>query len=137
MDGKGPAPKDPEQRRTRHVPQRGDWVEIRPREGRPPKLPAGDWHPRAAQSWVSWWKDPAASQWSEAQQAELVELLALADEFWRGSTVRAPEMRQRCDGLGLTLKGKRDLRWRVAPEEFEVPAVPVSAAERRARLKVV
>jgi hypothetical protein len=87
--------------------------------GEIPALPDGDWHPRAAASWALWWSDPAASQWSESQHVELVELLALTDEFWRGATTRANEMRLRADGLGLTQKGKQDRRWRVVVPEPE------------------
>ena len=134
----GPAPKMAEQRRRANAPARGEWVEIHRREGEIPPLPEGDWHPRAARSWGLWWSDPAASQWTDSQEGEVVELLALTDEFWRGNTTRANEMRLRADGLGLTQKGKRDLRWKVAEgEEPAAPAAPKAAADRRARLKVV
>lgn len=134
----GPVPKLPEQRRRANTPARGEWVEIHRRDGEIPPLPDGDWHPRAARSWGLWWSDPAASQWTDAQEGEVVELLALTDEFWRGATARANEMRLRADGLGLTQKGKRDLRWRVAEDgEAAAPATPKAAADRRSRLKVV
>ena len=137
MAGQGFAPKLPDQRRNKAAPMRGEWVDISRRVGEVPPLPEGEWHPRAARSWALWWTDPAASQWTEAQEGEVVELLALTDEFWRGSTVRANEMRLRADGLGLTQKGKRDLRWRVVEAEVDAPAPPKPAAARRARLKVV
>ena len=137
MGGQGFAPKSPDQRRNRVAPARGEWVDIAPRDGEIPPLPDGDWHPRAARSWALWWSDPAASQWTQAQEAEVVELLALTDDFWRGATARANEMRLRADGLGLTQKGKRDLRWRVIVPEAAQVDQPKPAAARRARLKVV
>ena len=137
MAGHGFAPKDPEQRRNRVAPQRGEWVDLVAPTHEIPALPDGDWHPRAQRSWGLWWSDPASSQWTDSQHSEVVELLALTDEFWRGATARANEMRLRADGLGLTQKGKRDLRWRVPPAEAEVVAAPKAAAARRARLKVV
>lgn len=137
MAGNGPAPKLPEQRRNRVAPSRGEWVDIARREAPVPPLPDGEWHPRAARSWALWWTDPAASQWTDAQEGEVVELLALTDEFWNGNTTRANEMRLRADGLGLTQKGKRDLRWRVVGDEPVATAPPKPAAARRARLKVV
>jgi hypothetical protein len=138
MAGNGPAPKLPEQRRHRAEPQRGEWVTL-PRERREvPDLPPGEWHDRAAAAWSHWWSDPAATQWSDSQFDELVALLALSDEFWQGNRTRAAEMRLRMDGLGLTLKGKRDLRWR-APDDDEAapPARPKAGAARRKRLQVV
>lgn len=138
MAGQGFAPKAPDQRRNKAAPQRGEWIDISRRDGEIPPLPDGDWHPRAARSWGLWWSDPAASQWTDAQEGEVVELLMLTDEFWRGATARANEMRLRADGLGLTQKGKRDLRWKVAEGEPATVATPPKAAEsRRARLKVV
>lgn len=101
-----------------------------------PPLPPGEWCARAVAGWSAWWSDPAATQWSESQHDEVVVLLELAQEFWTGNRVRANEMRLRMDGLGLTLKGKRDLRWRVADEATE-PKKPQPAAKRRQRLKVV
>jgi hypothetical protein len=132
MAGHGPAPKLPEQRRDRSPKLRGEWVELSSTPGEVPSLPDGEWHPRAAASWALWWSDPAASQWSEAQRSELVELLALTDEFWGGNTTRANEMRLRTDGLGLTQKGKRDFRWRIveAPEDESKPAAKQSKYQR-------
>jgi hypothetical protein len=138
MAGTGPAPKLPEQRRNGNQKARGEWTELPRRVGHPvPALPEGDWHFRAVESWGYWWSDPASSQWTDSQFPELVELLMLSDEFWRGNMARAPEMRLRSDGLGLTLKGKQDRRWRVVSEDAPVPAAVRPASERRARLKVV
>jgi hypothetical protein len=45
---------------------------------------------------------------------------------------KAAEVRVRMDGLGLTPKGKRDLRWRVAERQAE-PERPKLAEVRRPR----
>lgn len=137
MAGVGPAPKDVEQRRNRVAPSRGEWVDLPAGNGVVPEIPEGDWPSRAVESWRLWWSDPAASQWTEAQFSDVVELLAITSEFWSGNTVRAAEMRLRADGLGLTQKGKRDLRWRVKRDEDAPVRVAKPAAARRARLKVV
>jgi hypothetical protein len=114
---------------------RGDWVDLPDTAGDAPELPPGDWHFQAANSWKLWWADPASSQWSESQRAELVELLALTQDFWLGNLARAAEMRLRADGLGLTLKGKQDRRWRVVPAEVDEPAK--KAKSRYQHLKAV
>lgn len=131
----GPAPKAKEARRRVNVPARGEWTNLERRVLPVPDVPAGEWHARAVESWRLWWSDPAASQWDESQEAELVELLALSHEFWCGNTARAPEMRLRADGLGLTLKGKQDRRWRVVPPE--TPEPPKAKKSRYQHLKAV
>src|SRR5437867_1618216 len=105
MAGIGPAPKDSEQRRNANPKLRGEWVDLPAASGVVPALPEGEWHFRAVESWGLWWSDPAASQWSEAQFSDVVELLAITSEFWGGASARANEMRLRADGLGLTQKG--------------------------------
>lgn len=135
MAGSGPAPKFPEQRRNRNEKQRGEWVDIPAHGVDVPPMPDGAWSARSIAAWSSWWSDPAATQWTESQFDEVVVLLALTEEFWQGNYTRANEMRLRSDGLGLTQKGKRDLRWRIG--EGEAPPKPKPAAKRRSRLKVV
>ena len=63
---------------------------------------------------------------------------ALAEILEAGLLTHASEIRLRSDGLGLTQKGKRDMRWRVeAKDEPAVVEKPKASASRRARLKVV
>lgn len=135
MAGQGPAPKPGDQRRTRHVPQRGDWVELpRARRGAIPK-PSDGWSGRTVQAWRAWWRDPAATQWTDADREAV---WALAELMEAGLLTHASEIRLRSDGLGLTQKGKRDMRWRVeASDEPAVAERPKASATRRARLKVV
>lgn len=151
MAGRGPAPKPPEQRRNRSAPQRGEWVDL-PAVSTP-VLPAleesWDWHPRTAALWNAWREDPATTQFGPAEVAAAVELAWLVDEFATGNVrdpegdekqaarerITAAELRLRMDGLGLTAKGKRDLRWR-APTEVvaeQVPDRPKLAEVRRLR----
>lgn len=117
MAGRGPAPKDPAARARRNAVQRGEWLELPAQGEAPPGMPASageaGWLQATADAWVAWWSDPAATQWGPAQQNAVLELLVLTDQFWRGKTGVANEMRLRQDALGLTEKGKRDLRWRV------------------------
>lgn len=138
----GRAPKEPEQRRTRHVPQRGEWLDL-PAENtnRPPAMPSapkGGWSTGSKSAWRSWWRDPVSLLWSPADREALRAVVYLHHEVERGKLSVAPEVRLRLDLLGLSQKGKRDLRWRVVADELEPKRdVPVPAAERRQNLKVV
>lgn len=152
MAGNGPAPKGEGQRRRRNVPERGEWVTLGPLSE--PVLPvleslhAGwSWHPRTVAAWAAWREDPATSQFGPAERAAAVELAWLMDEFAAGNVqdsegeerlaarerITASELRLRMDGLGLTLKGKRDLRLRVADEAVAAPTRPKLAEVRRLR----
>jgi hypothetical protein len=136
MAGHGPAPKPAEQRRDRHQKQRGEWVDLpKVRKGPIPKH-SPDWSARTVSAWRAWWRDPAATQWTEADKDAVWALAELLDA---GLIRNAAEIRLRSDGLGLTQKGKRDMRWRVEVEDEAtvVDAKPKASAARRARLKVV
>lgn len=125
MAGRGPAPKQEGQRRRRNAPERGEWVDLKPL-GEPvlPELDgAREWHPRTVALWEAWREDPATGMYGPAERAAVVELAYLTDEFVTGGDpevrfqrVTPAELRQRMDGLGLTAKGKRDLRWRTVAE---------------------
>jgi hypothetical protein len=74
-----------------------------------------------------------------AEIAAAVELAYVMEEYVRGIE-RPNEVRLRMDGLGLTPKGKRDLRYRVDPAGEPEPAprrAPTSSSKRRSRLSDV
>jgi len=125
MAGRGPAPK--ESRRRRNAPARGEWVDLAPLE-RPvlPELPEGEWRPATRATWDAWRSDPVSAQWSPADVAFALDTILLHNEMKKPN-----EVRLRMDSLGLTPKGKRDLRWRItAPVEAEVTSI---TRERRLR----
>lgn len=122
MAGRGPAPKPSGARRNKSAPRRGDWEELRPPEGDPPKLPPrgkgrGSWSERTRRAWNAWWSDPVSTKWTPSDR-ELVEHLADVFEEWvrdPETAGRATEVRQLRDVLGLTPKGRQDRRWSIAP----------------------
>jgi hypothetical protein len=120
----GPAPADPSRRRRRNTPARGEWVDldllVAPVLG---DLPCGDWHPRTRALWDAWRADPVTATWTPADCGAAVELAHLVDLVVRGRSKLAPEMRLRMDGLGLTAKGRRDLRLRTPSEPTRDPSV--------------
>jgi len=135
MAGRGPAPKPKEQRRNRGAPARGEWVDL-PAVDDPilPELPkrprgTGRWHARTAAAWAAWRRDPATTQYGPAEVAAALELAWLHTDSIVDGEPKASEIRLRMDGLGLTAKGKRDLRWR-APTEHAAEDVKPDRAPR-------
>ena len=133
----GPVPQN--SRRRRNIPARGEWIDLPPLE-RPvlPELPErGDgeaWSAMTQATWEAWRRDPVTAQYSPADIAYALDAIRLYDRMTPRS---ANEVRLRMDGLGLTPKGKRDLRWRVVEEPGEVVplrAVDSRSADRRRRL---
>lgn len=151
MAGRGPAPKQPEQRRRTNAPARGEWVDLPPvpKSAKDRALPAlpkrpthiGGWSTRTRAIWAAWREDPATTQYGPAEVAAAVELAWLFEEYVRESTGKlASEVRQRMDGLGLTPKGKRDLRWRVPGVDVAVTEAPdelAAARERKQRVRAI
>lgn len=110
------------------------------------KLPAGVWHSRTEALWSAWREDPATGMYGPAELAAVLELAYLTDEFVSGGhpdlkfqRVTPAELRQRMDGLGLTAKGKRDLRWRTVAEVAHEEREPTrsSPVESRGHLRAV
>lgn len=144
MAGQGPAPADPATRRRRNEPTRGEWVDLPPLE-KPvlPELAAGEddpFPPETRAAWEAWRSDPVTAQYSAADIAYALDTIRLHAAM---TPTSAAEVRLRMDALGLTPKGKRDLRWRVG-EKSEAAAPKKGAAkarrrghDRRARLSLV
>lgn len=84
------------------------------------------WSARTVAAWAAWCDDPVTSQYTPADIAAAVELAYLMEGMVRGEE-KSAEVRQRMDGLGLTPKGKRDLRFRVPVGEAEAAAQPQHA----------
>lgn len=115
MAGQGPPPKD--KRRRGNAPARGEWVDLGALlEPVLPKLPRGKWTAATKIAWESWRKDPVTSQYTVADISYALDTIRLHNEMTPSS---ANEVRLRMDALGLTPKGKRDLRWRVSETKAE------------------
>jgi len=135
----GPVPKDPGARRRQNVPARGEWVDLVPLEA--PVLPVlpkrarnAKWSERTLMAWDAWRMDPVTGQYGPADVQAALELAHVMEEYVRGRE-KAAEVRLRMDGLGLSPKGKRDLRWRVPGEQ--VAGRPVSPPGEVRRLRAV
>jgi hypothetical protein len=144
MAGNGPAPKQPAERRNKTAPKRGEWVDLVPLVGfvlpELPELAGGEeWSATTRAAWAAWREDPVTSQYSPADIAYAIDAIRLYEAMTPST---ASEVRLRMDALGLTPKGKRDLRWRIASEKdaggATLPQVADAGSSRlRARLSVV
>lgn len=149
MAGTGPPAKPPHLRRHRAAPLRGEWVDLEPlaRPVLPAALPkrpkgAGAWSPRSRALWKGIREDPVSAVYGPVELAVLREFMEMFEEYARGRWTLVGDVRRGMDGLGLTPKGKRDLRWRSPTEpKPELAGVPagdeVGAARERRDRRVV
>lgn len=139
MAGIGPAPSDT--RRRVNAPARGEWVDLEPLDApvlpELPPLEDAEWSARSLATWAAWRSDPVTAQYTSADIAYALDAITLYEAMTPSS---ANEVRIRMDGLGLTPKGKRDLRWRVSGQAVAPTAARGSSrgsSERRSRLAAV
>ena len=140
MAGRGPAPKDPDERARTNAPERGEWRTLPPLT-KPvlPTLPKrsrgeGPWSPRTRAAWSSWRKDSVTQVYGPAEISMALEAIYLHEEMVRDpKPTRSAELRQWLDRLGLSLKGKRDLRFRIAETEVKSAPKPPKRSSSRER----
>jgi hypothetical protein len=97
----------------------------------------GPWPAATRRTWASWSRDPAAVLWTASDRdyaLATIRLVALDDaRMVQGlQPSYSGEIRLRMDALGLTPKGKRDLRYRVGKAAIkpQPERAPVRAGER-------
>lgn len=95
-----------------------------------PELVEGEWRERTWQAWQAWRADPVTALWSPADVDYALDTIMLHQSSF---TSKAAEIRLRMDALGLTPKGKRDLRWRPPAEQEREPDVARPAEVRKLR----
>jgi hypothetical protein len=114
----------PGQRRRRNEPLRGEWVDLEPLEE--PVLPEYDeaWQ---VQEWMwdAWRSSPETGQYGDA---DITSIRYLAAEFYDLPPAQRLAL---MDKLGLTPKGKRDLRWRTPNEVKTIKKAEEKAANVR------
>ncbi len=121
---RGPAPKDPSQRRRRNVDQvPGTQVQADGRM-RGPALPSpadvlklGDtWHPMTQRWWAAWRRSAQARVMSPTAWESLLTTAILHHQLWQhGRTELAGEIRLREAKHGATLEDQQRLRMNVLP----------------------
>jgi hypothetical protein len=140
MAGHGPAPKLPGQRRRYNQPGRSEWVDLKPLETTVLPPYRRSWHvfveSRDKQGnpievrrgvsramWEAWRSSPVTSQYGPE---DIAACCYLAEAFHSLTDASRFAM---MDRLGLTPKGKRDLRWRT-PAEVATIAEQITPVKR-------
>ena len=138
MSGRGPTPKPPDQRVTRHEPQRGEWREA----------PGGGWlHGDVPEppdgllaaslvAWSTWFGAWWASFWSAEDLPALRQVIRLYDQVERGEFQRAGELRLQMDSYGITPKGQKENRW-IRRDGQQQPPVRAQKDRKASVLKVL
>lgn len=150
MAGTGPPPKDADERRRRNAPARGEWTFLPMGVPKPPVLPAlkkrsagegGAYSASAKAAWKLWREDPATLIFGPGEIAYALDTISRYDDLLES---KPNELRLRMDGLGLTPKGKRDLRLRITDDELSkkreeaaASAAAMPAPQTRRRMRAV
>src|SRR4051812_15414591 len=137
-----PVPKPKEQRVNRHPPQRGEWVDLEPLEEPILREYDPEWATTVVvtddgveevpsgvrrEMWEAWRMSPETSQYGPADIAAIEELAA------RFYLLSYADQDRRMNQLGLTPKGKRDLRWRTPNEVKTIKKAEEKAPVRHIR----
>ena len=131
MAGRGPAPKDPAQRRRRNKTSTRMQLPAEGRQGDPPSWPLppvvlkseeleGAVAAAELALWADLWSLPQAVAWDRLGYTHEVALYCrhmVAGEF--GDLDAAKEARMRSDRLGLTPASLRSLQWEIVEDEPE------------------
>lgn len=150
MPGRGPVPKPPAQRRSRHVPQRGEWRAspgVGWQHGPVPDPPDG-LCPTALWAWTTWMQSWIAANWGPEDVPGLYQTVQLYDQCQRyfadpyveketrkGDTIYvlrpnpATELRQMMDNYGITKRGQQDRRWQPPKDDERTPATDAASPD--------
>lgn len=140
MAGRGPAPKDPAERRRRNAD--GDLVTVIVADGQVhgPALPAGvDWPDATLDWWETWRKSAQAASFTDTDWSFLLDTAILHMAFWDGDRSVAAELRLRAAKFGATPEDRARLKISIGePEKPGAKSRKPAARTRRERvLKVV
>ncbi len=135
MAGRGPAPKDPAQRRRRNAPPAPTLVITQDDEVRGPELPAGFVWPEPTRRWWETWRSSPQSQALTGTDWDfLLDTALLHAELWAGNGSVAGELRLRVAKFGATPEDRLRLRMQVTEPDAPAAAKPAS---RYAHLRAV
>ena len=110
MAGRGPAPKDPAERRRRNEPEPLTIVEA-DGQAHGPELPdTYDWPAATLAWWETWRTAPQASTFTDTDWSFLVDTAVLHAEFWLGDRSVAAELRLRAAKFGATPEDRARLK---------------------------
>jgi len=137
MAGRGPAPKDPSQRRRMNKPEP---VTVITADGElhGPELPdTHEWPEATLAWWETWRKSAMAPRFTDTDWSFLLDTAVLHAEFWMGDRKLAAELRLRVAKFGGTVEDRARLKVEIGdPDRSPAPRrlQPKSAQDRKARL---
>jgi hypothetical protein len=142
MAGRGPAPKDPAERRRRNADPVALTVVTAPDEPIGPELPANiDWPDQTIDWWETWRTSAQAPTFTPTDWAFLLDTAVLHMAFWDGDRSAASELRLRVAKFGATPEDRARLRISVgkpeAPAKTPAKKTPASRTRKAAILKAV
>ena len=118
MAGRGPAPKDPAQRRRRNAPVAPTTVIASDDELRGSPLPDdaldGEWHPRTVAWWDTWRKSAQAQTFTATDWDFLLDTALMHHTMWSAGRLRAAK-------FGATPEDRLRLRMQVTGPEEKAP----------------
>lgn len=110
MAGRGPAPKNPNQRRRRNVTEPTVQL-VADGETHGPDLPdTHEWPAATTAWWETWRRSPQASTFTETDWGFLLDTAVLHAEFWLGDRSVASELRLRVAKFGATPEDRARLK---------------------------
>lgn len=126
MAGRGPAPKDPSQRRRRNADAIPATTLVDTGETHGPDLPGGiDWPVVTLAWWETWRRSPQAQMFTETDWDFLVDTALLHARFWAGDEKVAAELRLRVAKFGATPEDRLRLRMMIGdPSQTAAPRKP-------------
>lgn len=134
MAGRGPAPKDPSERRRRNA-EPPMTVVAADGARRGPELPETHEWPAATLEWWETWRTSAqASTFTKTDWSFLVDTAVLHAEFWLGDRSVAAELRLRAAKFGATPEDRARLKLSVT-DPGEKPAGPARLQTKAARTR--
>lgn len=137
MAGRGPAPKNPDERRRRNAAPAVTVVSADGQEHGPELPESFEWPPQTVAWWKTWRMSPQAQKFTDTDWSFLLDTAVLHAEFWLGNRALASELRLRAAKFGATPEDRARLKIEVGdPTPVEKPKTlqPKAAKDRRARL---
>lgn len=110
MAGRGPTPKDPDQRRRRNATESFTVVTADGKQYGNPLPDSHEW-PQATLDWWETWRTCAqASKFTDTDWSFLLDTAVLHAEFWLGNRALAGELRLRAAKFGATPEDRARLK---------------------------
>jgi hypothetical protein len=134
MAGRGPAPKNPDERRRRNQSEPLTVMQA-DGESHGPDLPEGvDWPDATRDWWDTWRRAPQAQTFTDTDWSFLLDTAVLHMEFWDGDRSVAAELRLRAAKFGATPEDRARLKIAVGEPAKPQAAPRTRQAGRRDRL---